>query len=244
MATESQILSVEGLEVGYGGIAVVHGIDIVARKGTVVSLLGPNGAGKTTTMKAIGGLLAPSGGSIRFGDMDITGWAASKVVRAGLALVPQGRELFPGLSVMDNLFLGGHTVGDRRALRERIESALSYFPVLADRPSQFAGSLSGGEQQMLAIARGLIVEPAVILLDEPSAGLAPLITRDVLKIVRRICDEREMTALLAEQNATQALRISDYAYVIETGEIVAEGTPKDLKADDRIADLYLGDVGA
>lgn len=240
----SDALELENASFGYGRITIVRDLSLSLRKGSVVSLLGPNGAGKTTTVKGIMGLVTRSGGQTRLFGERTDSWPPHQMVRRGLGFVPQGRELFPQMSVQDNLMLGAVAVRRRVNLDRRLEALFEYFPRLRDRRSQLAGSLSGGEQQMLAIARALMSEPRVLILDEPSAGLAPKIVRQVFETVKRIADEEGSSILVAEQNAHQALRIADYAYVLDSGVVAAEGDPAVLMADPAVRTAYLGESTA
>lgn len=234
------MLAINAISVGYGKITAVRELSLDVPKGGIVALLGPNGAGKTTTVRALFGLLPCRSGAVTFQGKPITGMAPHKVIRQGLGLVPQGRELFPGMSVLDNLTLGAYTVGSSRQIRESLERIFRYFPRLAERRTQAAGSLSGGEQQMLALGRALMANPVMLVLDEPSIGLAPLVVRSVFDIIAQINKEEGVSVLVAEQNAHQALRIAHRAYVIETGRVVAAGEPKELLQNDAMKVAYLG----
>ena len=231
------MLSVENLEAGYGDVQVLWGVSLRVEKGEIVALLGSNGAGKTTTLKAISGLLKPKSGKIAFDGVEITGKPPHEVVRLGISLVPEGRRLFPKMTVYENLRMGAYLVsGD---VSDRLETVYSLFPILKERRNQLAGTLSGGEQQMLAIARGLMSSPRLLMLDEPSLGLAPKIVQEVLRAVNQIRDEG-VTVLLVEQNVQQALSIADRGYVIETGRIVLEGTGRELLENEHVKTAYLG----
>jgi branched-chain amino acid transport system ATP-binding protein len=236
-------LEINNFNVSYGKVAVVRDVSLEVGEGSIVTLLGPNGAGKTSTVKGILGLATRSGGDVILFGERITTKKPHEMVRLGLAFVPQGRELFPHMSVTDNIELGAFAVHRKINVGKRTESILEYFPRLRDRRGQRAGSLSGGEQQMLAIARALISEPRVVILDEPSAGLAPQIVHQVFEIVKTIAKEERSSILIAEQNAHQALRIADYAYVLDSGYVSAQGTSEQLLADDSIRSAYLGEVG-
>jgi len=233
------MLAIEGLKVRYGAVEALKGISLQVGQGEVVTLIGGNGAGKSTLMRAIGGLVKVAGGSIRFEGNDITGVRGHDCVRLGIGHSPEGRLVFGDQSVRDNLVLGAYARKDEDGIAADIERYFAVFPRLAERQDQLAGTLSGGEQQMLAIARALMARPKLLLLDEPSLGLAPLIVREVFSVIRRLREEG-MTILLVEQMANQALAIADRAYVIETGTITLEGTGAELLRDERVRSAYLG----
>ena len=233
------MLAIEGLKVRYGAIEALKGISLQVGQSEVVTLIGGNGAGKSTLMRAIGGLAKVAGGSIRFEGSDITGIRGHDCVRLGIGHSPEGRLVFGDQSVRDNLVLGAYARRDEDGIAADIERYFAVFPRLAERQDQLAGTLSGGEQQMLAIARALMARPKLLLLDEPSLGLAPLIVREVFAVIRRLREEG-MTILLVEQMANQALAIADRAYVIETGTITLEGTGAELLRDERVRSAYLG----
>lgn len=237
------MLQVKGLHAGYGPTNVLHGISLQVPKGKVVSLIGSNGAGKTTTMKAISGMLKPRSGSIQLEGKEIAGSDAHQIARLGLAHSPEGRRVFSTLSVLDNLRLGAFPryTGSRPKgdVETDIQKALELFPRLKERQEQAAGTLSGGEQQMLAMARAVMLNPDVILLDEPSMGLAPKLVEEVFRIIRQLRD-RHVTMLLVEQFAAAALDVSDYAYVLESGCIALEGPAEKLKGDPAVKAAYLG----
>lgn len=228
-------LRVTGLVAGYGRIEALHGVDLVVSEGEAVTVIGANGAGKTTLLKTVAGLIRPTRGRLIWDGRDITGWPAEKRVRAGLALVPEGRRVFPALSVADNLVLGGYV--RRRSLD--FDVVYSLFPVLAQRRSQPAGTLSGGEQQMLAIARALMARPRLLLLDEPSLGLAPQVVQTIFRIIREI-NAGGTTILLVEQNAHMALEVAHHGYVLEVGRIKMSDSAKALAASDEVRKAYLG----
>lgn len=230
-------LSARGLKAGYGRIEVLHGIDLDLPYGKLVALVGANGAGKTTLLRSISGLVPTSAGSVNLMGCDISRHPPDRRVRAGLAQVLEGRQVFGPLSVQDNLLLGGYVKG--RAAGERMEEMYALFPILKQKRLLPAGTLSGGQQQMLAIARALMSRPRVLLLDEPSMGLAPLLVREVLGVVERLRD-LDMPILLVEQNARAALALADYAYVLEVGRITVSGTGQDLLHDGRVMQAYLG----
>jgi branched-chain amino acid transport system ATP-binding protein len=235
------LLEVRDIVVQYGRIRALHGISLVVREGELVTMLGSNGAGKTTTMRAISGLLPLTSGSVWFEGRDITRVKAHRRVIDGLVQAPEGRGVFPGMTVTENLEMGcyGRTFASRAEHAERLDWVLETFPRLAERRSQVGGTLSGGEQQMLAIGRALMARPRVLLLDEPSMGLAPMVISQIFKIIAEI-NSQGTTVLLVEQNAQQALTRSDRAYILETGEITRHGNARELLADDSIRAAYLG----
>ncbi|MFC4783992.1 ABC transporter ATP-binding protein [Nocardioides sp. MAHUQ-72] len=235
------LLEVEGLEASYGAVRVLHGIDLTVERGEVVVLLGANGAGKTTTLRALCQLPGLStGGRVRFDGRSLVGCRTEEVVRRGIAHVPQGRGTFPELSVAENLDAGAYLRRDRREVRHDIERWYDTFPRLADRRHQSAGTLSGGEQQMLAVARACLSRPQLLLLDEPSLGLAPLVIQRLFEIFADLNRNDGTTILVVEQNATLALSIASRAYVIESGEIVLTGPASELQHDDGVRRAYLG----
>lgn len=231
------LLTVQGLRAGYGPIEVLHGIDVEVGTGEIVVILGANGAGKTTTMRALSGLI-PRRGTITFEGHSLANAKPDAVLRAGISQVPQGRGTFTDLSVEDNLLVGGHS--RRGDLTDDLDRWFTTFPRLGERRDQLAGSLSGGEQQMLAIARAMMSRPKLLLCDEPSLGLAPIITAELFRTLGDTAREAGMAVLLVEQNANLALQLADRAYVLETGTIVASGTGDELLADDTIKKAYLG----
>jgi branched-chain amino acid transport system ATP-binding protein len=233
------LLEVKGLEVRYGGIRAVKGIDLEVRERELVTLIGANGAGKTTTLKAIAGLIRPSAGRIRYAGRDITGAAACDLVPLGIALVPEGRGVFGRLTVEENLAMGAYVRRDAH-VREDCDRAYQLFPRLAERRRQLAGTLSGGEQQMLAIARALMSRPKLLLLDEPSMGLAPLLVQRIFETIRAVAAEG-VTLLLVEQNAKVALQMCHRGYVMESGSIVLSAPAADLLVDPEVRRAYLGE---
>ena len=233
------ILEVKDLQVSYGMIKAVKGVSFEVNEGEIVALIGANGAGKTTIMHAISGLIANKSGSIKFNGVELTKIQPSKIVSLGLTQVPERRRVFSELTVKDNLMLGAYTRKDKKEIEETLESVYSKFPILKEREKQEAGTLSGGEQQMLAVGRALMSHPKLLLLDEPSMGLSPLFVNEVFGIIKKIHEEGT-TILLVEQNAEKALSIADKAYVLETGNIVLTGTGKELKNNDEIKSAYLG----
>ena len=237
--TGDVVLSLKGVEAGYGRIRALHGIDLDVRRGEIVTLLGANGAGKTTTLKTISGLIRASAGSIQFEGQELVGRKASDIARLGVVHVPEGRHVLRGLSVRENLELGGFTVPDAKVRRERLDEVFGLFPVLERRQHQDGSLLSGGEQQMLAIGRALMHGPRVLLLDEPSMGLAPKLVIETMRIVKEL-NAKGATILLVEQNARLALKLANYGYVLETGEIRMQGEAATLSADSSIVQAYLG----
>ena len=234
------MLEVSRLEVAYGGIRAVKGIDLRVAPGEVVALIGANGAGKTTTLKALAGLLAPRGGTVTYDGENVTGKPAYHLVRHGLALVPEGRGMFPRLTVAENLAMGAYIRNDTAAVAQDTERVCTLFPRLAERRNQLAGTLSGGEQQMLAIARAMMCRPRMLLLDEPSMGLAPLMVQKIFETVRMIAAEG-VTMLLVEQNARLALETSSRGYVMESGSIVLADHAKSLLSNPQVRHAYLGE---
>jgi branched-chain amino acid transport system ATP-binding protein len=232
------LLEVTDLEVRYGAITAIKGISFTVGRGEVIALLGANGAGKTTTQKTISGMLRPAGGSITFDGQRIDGIPAHRLIELGICHVPEGRHVFPRMTVAENLEMGAFRF--RRPDEAVLEQVLELFPILRERIRQQAGTLSGGEQQMLAIGRALMGKPRLLLLDEPSMGLAPLIVRQIFDIMKEI-NGTGVTLLLVEQNAAQALSLADRGYVLETGEIVLQGTGRELLADVRVRAAYLGE---
>jgi branched-chain amino acid transport system ATP-binding protein len=232
------LLELSGVQAGYGPVNVLHDLDLTVDQGEIVVMLGANGAGKTTTMRAISGMIGRTG-HIRFEGVDITRAAPDAIVLAGIAQVPQGRGTFPELSVEDNLRLGAYTRRDAEIAKD-MDRWFGVFPRLLERRQQRAGSLSGGEQQMLAIARALMSRPRLLLCDEPSLGLAPLITKELFAVIQRLNVEEGVSVLLVEQNANLAMHIASRVYLLETGRIVATGSADELSADDSIRKAYLG----
>lgn len=233
------MLKVEDLEVYYGGVHALKGISFEVPKGKIVSLIGINGAGKSTTLRAICGLASPKAGSILFEGKDITGMEPNKIVSEGIALVPEGRRVFVELSVKENLQMGAWLRKDSNGVDTDFERVFELFPVLKARSSQKAGTLSGGEQQMLAVGRAMMSNPRLLLMDEPSLGLAPLLVSQLFRTFEQV-HESGMTILLIEQNARASLKIADYGYVLEVGRIVLEGTSEELSTDRRVQEAYIG----
>ena len=232
-------LSIEGLKVRYGAIEAVKGINIEVPEGSVVALLGANGAGKTSTLRTISGLTHAAEGKITYYGKDITNMDTEKIAKLGMAQSPEGRQIFGDLTVEENLKAGAFTVKDRRIIQKCFARCYKYFPRLQERKNQIANTLSGGELQMLAIARALMSDPKVLLLDEPSLGLAPLVVRDIFEIIKEIRAEGT-TVLIVEQNALQTLKIADYGYVLEVGEISMEGPASELIRNPKLVEAYLG----
>ena len=234
------LLKVENLEVYYGVIRALKGISFEVRKGEIVSLIGANGAGKTTTLHTITGLIHPKNGHVMYKGKDITKTPAHKIVADGLVHVPEGRRIFQNLTVYENLLMGAYSQKDKKKIQENLEIVFKQFPRLEERRRQLAGTLSGGEQQMLAMGRALLADPELIVLDEPSMGLSPLLVSEIFEIVKSFRDAGK-TVLLVEQNAKKAMSISDRIYVLETGSITTEGKATDLINDERIKKAYLGE---
>jgi branched-chain amino acid transport system ATP-binding protein len=234
------MLELQDVTVRYGAVLAVDGVSMTVGDGQVVALLGANGAGKSSTLRAISGLVPTAEGEIRWKDKRLSGLPAHKVVRRGICQVPEGREIFAGLSVRDNLRLGAYLRRGRSTVEADMERVFDYFPVLRERQQQHTGTLSGGEQQMLVIGRAIMSQPALLLLDEPSLGLAPLIVQQVFSILERICADLGLSVLLVEQDATTALSIASFAYVLEAGRLVAQGASESLRSDDALRRSYLG----
>ncbi|KAE9637361.1 MAG: branched-chain amino acid transport system ATP-binding protein [Epulopiscium sp.] len=236
--TKNNLLTIENLSVSYGGIKAVKGISLTVPEGEIVTLIGANGAGKSTILRTIAGLVKPESGKISYRGEDITGIATNSIVEKGITLVPEGRRVFPDLTVLENLKIGAYLRKDN--LQEDINRVYKLFPRLQERSWQLAGTLSGGEQQMLALGRALMSKPKLIMMDEPSLGLAPIVVNDIMKIITNINKEEGMTILLVEQNANLALRIAHRGYVCETGHITMEGTGTELLNDENVKAAYLG----
>ena len=234
------MLELRDIHTYYGNIRAVRGISITVNKGEMVCLIGANGAGKSTTLMTTSGIHTPVEGSIYFEAQDITSTSAEERVALGISQVPEGRLIFPDMTVLENLELGAYSRSDKQGIREDLSKIFQFFPVLEERQKQRGGSLSGGEQQMLAIGRALMSHPRLLLLDEPSLGLAPLIVKQIFEIIEQI-NADGTTILLVEQNAQIALQVTDRGYVMETGEITIEGTSADLLADERVRQAYLGE---
>jgi len=233
------VLELNGIDAAYGPRQVLHGVSLSVAKGQVVTLLGANGAGKTTTLRTISGLVAPARGAVLLEGRPIHRLSAERIVSLGIAQVPEGRQIFPTLTVRENLRMGGYTRRGGAELERDVGRVFEYFPILRERQRQLGGTLSGGEQQMLAIARGFLARPKVLLLDEPSHGLAPLIVREIFRIIKAI-NEAGMTIFLVEQDAGIALSVAHHGYVMETGRLVLEGPAASLRANDAVRRSYLG----
>lgn len=236
----TNVLSLQNVESAYGPVKAIRGVSLQVQQGLIVTVLGSNGAGKTTILKTVSGIIDPSRGVVEFKGENITARDPAEIVRRGLSHVPEGREVFPLLSVRDNLLMGAYTRQDRDAVGRDLETVFGYFPILRERAQQDAGLLSGGQQQMLAISRALMAAPQLILLDEPSLGLSPRLTKEIFEIVVRINRERGTTILLVEQNANMALNAADHGYVLENGRIVMDDTCARLREKDDIREFYLG----
>lgn len=233
------LLSVKNLHVSYGAIRALHGISFHVEKGEIVTLIGANGAGKSTTLRTISGLLLADRGKIVYDGTDITNMGADQIVRMGIVQVPEGRKIFAPLTVRENLEMGAFTRKDKREIEESMEFVFSIFPRLRERAEQMGGTLSGGEQQMLAVARALMAKPRLLLMDEPSMGLAPILVEEIFNIIQRI-NQEGVTILLVEQNAHMALSVAHRGYVLETGVIQMEGTAAELRDNPRVREAYLG----
>src|SRR5438876_4230051 len=233
------LLEARGLQAQYGWTKVLHGIDFAVEEGGITTILGANGAGKTTTLRAVCGMVRTAG-EIRFAGQRINGRATEDLVRLGIGYAPEGRSTFVNLIVEENLRLGAYARGGARSVAQDLERVYGYFPMLAQRKKQPGGTLSGGEQQMLAVARALMLRPRLLLLDEPSLGLAPLVVREIFRIVRAINREERVSVLLVEQNVATALDLADQAYLLETGRVVVSGPSAELRRDDAIRRSYLG----
>ncbi len=233
------MLTIENLNVHYGGIQALRGISLEVPEGQIVALIGANGAGKSTTLRAISGIVKPSSGHIVFDGQDLTELEAHEIVEKGVVMVPEGRRVFPDMTVLENLYLGAHIRTDQEGINRDLERAFELFPRLKERETQHAGTLSGGEQQMLALGRAMMSGPKLLTMDEPSLGLAPILVEQVFGIIRRIHEEGR-TILLVEQNARAALEVADYGYILESGEVVLEGLGPELAQNDDVRKAYLG----
>ncbi len=232
------LIDIKKLVVNYGGVAAIRGVSLEIQEGTIVTLIGANGAGKTTLLKTISGLIKPASGEIWHDGRRIDGLNPQEIVKRGIAHVPEGRGIFPYLKVVSNLLLGAYLRKDKKGIAEDLEDVYGHFPILRQRSGQEAGTLSGGEQQMLAIGRALMAKPRVLLMDEPSLGLAPLMVEEIAKIIQKINQDLAVSLMLVEQNAYMALSLAHMAYVMETGEVVLHG--KDLLNDEHVKEAYLG----
>lgn len=234
------MLVVKDLHVHYGAIHALKGVTINVKPGSIVTLIGANGAGKSTTLRAISGILRPSKGNVRFMDKELVGLPAHELVQQGMSHCPEGRRVFRLLTVKENLELGAYIRKDKDGVKSDLEQVYELFPRLKERLKQNAGTLSGGEQQMLAIGRSFMSRPKLLMLDEPSLGIAPILVQEIFRTIKKINQTQGMTILLVEQNANQALKLADYAYVLETGKVVLEGKSSELAEDERVKAAYLG----
>ena len=234
------MLKLIGIETFYGKIKALHGVSLEVEEGMLVCILGANGAGKTTILKTISGIVKPEMGTIHFDGQRIDGMDPEEIIKLGISLVPENRRIFPGLTVYENLLMGGFLIKDKGLFKKRLEKVTDHFPVLLKRESQQAGTLSGGEQQMLALARALMLEPKLLLLDEPSLGLSPKLVQDIFAIVKDL-HQSGVTMLLVEQNVNHALKISDYGYVLTSGKIFLSGTYDELYEEEKVREMYLGE---
>lgn len=233
------MLELKGVVSGYGNITALKSIDLSVPEGKIVSLIGANGAGKSTTMRTIMGLVKAREGSISFLGQDLTKLKTHEIVKAGISLVPEGRQILQDMTVYENLEMGAYIRKDKAGIEEDIKQVFKRFPILDERSYQLGGTLSGGQQQMLAIGRALMARPKLLLLDEPSMGLAPLVVNEIFEVIKEISQEGT-TVLVVEQNVRQALKIADYAYVLETGKMVLDGSAEDVRHDPRVMEAYLG----
>ena len=234
------MLQLKDVHASYGQVSALHGVSLEVPEAQIVTVLGANGSGKSATIKAIAGLLPVTAGSIRFQSQEIGGLSADRIVRLGISVVPEGRQLFSEMTVLENLRLGAFTLGKREQVRRQMDQVISYFPRLGDRLRQPANSLSGGEQQMLAIGRALMARPKLLILDEPSIGLAPILVEELFARIKDLSEREGITVLLAEQNANQALSVADYGYVLETGSVVLQDTAQNLLKNEELRGAYLG----
>ena len=234
------MLKLIGVEAFYGKIKALHGVSLEVPRGKLVCILGANGAGKTTILKTVSGILEPENGTIHFDQQRIDGMDPEDIVGLGIGHVPENRHIFPELTVYENLIMGGFLINDKAILEERLESVYRRFSILQDRSRQLAGSLSGGEQQMLAISRALMLQPKLLLLDEPSLGLSPLLVQEIFDTIKEL-HRSGVTILLVEQNINQALRIADYGYVLTSGKIFLSGTYEELRREEKVREMYLGE---
>ena len=234
------MLKLIGVEAFYGKIKALHGVSLEVPRGKLVCILGANGAGKTTILKTVSGILEPETGTIHFDQQRIDGMDPEDIVGLGIGHVPENRHVFPELTVYENLIMGGFLINDKAILEERLESVYHRFPVLQDRSRKLAGTISGGEQQMLAISRALMLQPKLLLLDEPSLGLSPLLVQEIFDTIKEL-HRSGVTILLVEQNINQALRIADYGYVLTSGKIFLSGTYEELRREEKVREMYLGE---
>lgn len=235
------MLAINNLHINYGGIRAVRGINLSIEDNKIITLIGANGAGKSSTLRAIMGLVKKAEGTVKYNDEDITNLSTMDIVKKGIVLVPEGRQVFPNLTVEENLILGAYTIEDKETIKKNMATVYDIFPRLKERYWQKAGTLSGGEQQMLAVGRALMIKPKVLMMDEPSLGLAPILVKEIFDIIKHI-NEQGNTILLVEQNAKKALEIAHYGYVLETGELKLEGRGQELLNDPRVQEAYLGEA--
>lgn len=243
MANETEkksILVVKDLVAGYNGMPAIHGVSFDVKEGQILAILGSNGAGKSTTLRAITGAIRPMAGKVEFNGEDITSLPSFKIVARGMAMVPEGRMLFGGMNVEDNLLMGAYLEKDKQKVEKNLQTVYKLFPRVEERKKQIASTLSGGEQQMVAIARGLMSSPKILILDEPSLGLMPKLVQEVFEFVKTIAHEMGITILIVEQNANDTLQMCDYAFIMQNGEIVMKGSGADLLADENVKKAYLG----
>ena len=240
MSDKDTVLQIDNVESYYGPVMAIRGASLKVQKGQIVTVLGANGAGKTTLLKTISGVMDPEKGTVRLNGAEIQGSEPDRVVQKGMVHVPEGREIFPLLTVAQNISMGAYTRSDKAQIADDLEMVYSYFPILKERADQAAGTLSGGQQQMLAIGRGLMARPALMLLDEPSLGLSPLLTEEIFVIMQRLNQEQKVTMMLVEQNAVIALSIADYGYVMKLGRIVMADDAATLAASKDVQEFYLG----
>jgi branched-chain amino acid transport system ATP-binding protein len=238
--SDKAFFKIKNLVVNYGVIKAIDDVSITAHEGEIIALIGANGAGKSTILKSICGLVKPTKGKIYFSDKEITKLSTDKIVNSGITMVPEGRRIFPNLTVKENIEIGGYGIKDKKIFKNTYEFVLRLFPRLQERLKQYAGTLSGGEQQMLAIGRALMSNPKLLLLDEPSMGLAPKITTEIFKLIKTINEEQKITIILVEQNAKIALDYAKMAYVLETGKVILSGNSEDIKNNPTIIKAYLG----
>jgi branched-chain amino acid transport system ATP-binding protein len=234
------LLRLENVEASYGAVRALQGISINVQRGAIVALLGANGAGKSTTLKTISGMVRPASGLIEYDGQRLEGKTPNQIVRLGIAQIPEGRKIFKDLTVSENLRMGAYTRKDKAGIAQDEELVFALFPILKERARQLGGSLSGGEQQMLAISRGLMARPRLLLLDEPSLGLAPLLVADIFKVLRRINKEHGTTLLIVEQNAHVALKNANFGYVLQIGRVAVEGTSEELQRNREVVESYMG----
>lgn len=239
MENKEKILEVKNLEAGYNGMSVLHGINFEVKKGEIMAILGSNGVGKSTTLRAITGVIKPMGGKVTYKGEDITGMASHKLVAKGISMVPEGRLLFSGMTVEDNLLMGAYLEKDKAKIQEQLQKVYKLFPRVEERKKQISGTLSGGEQQMVAIARGLMCRPELLILDEPSLGLMPKLVQEIFEFVKEIAASG-ITIIIVEQNANDTLAMCDYAVVVQNGEVVIEGKGQDLLSNEEVQKAYLG----